>query len=183
MKREKKAAIPSWRSKRPSSKSADKPKSGSCMVGLNLNGSLRKRLPASAFPDWADEYFCDDCGRDVTKKFNGHQSHSWRPMGAERFICSCGRRWLTGATEWDRLGSLERGKRVGAAVFANVLFCFLACLIALFVYFLTSQPSAALTAGVITYSLFLLLQIRSWFGIVASICRTRFRRGPTSEEN
>ena|SRR5258708_488187 len=152
------------------------------MVSLNLTGGS-KRLPASAFPDWADEYFCDNCGRDVTKHLHGRESHSWQPMGAERFLCACGRSWLTGAAEWDHLGSLERGKRVGAVIIANILFSGVAFLAGLFAYFLSSQANVGLTAGLATFSLFLLLQVKSWFGVVASICRTRLRNGATSKEN
>jgi len=152
------------------------------MVSLNLSGGS-KRLPASAFPDWADEYFCDNCGRDVTKQLCRRESHSWRPMGAERFLCACGRSWLTGAAEWDHLGSPERGKRIGAVIIANIVFSGVAFLFGLFAYFLSSEANVALAAGLITFSLLLLLQVKSWFGVMASIYRTRLRSGSTSKEN
>jgi hypothetical protein len=53
------------------------------MVGLNLSARSKKRLPVTTVPEWAEEYFCDNCGRDVTKQVRRQQSHSWQPMGAK----------------------------------------------------------------------------------------------------
>ena len=85
----------------------------------------RTRLPASCFPELADIYVCDACGLDITKYLRLPQSHSWRPLGPERYTCACGQRYLTGAVEWDHLGEWERRRRtreiIGLAVLLAVI--------------------------------------------------------------
>jgi hypothetical protein len=109
------------------------------MVSLNLSGGLKK-LPVSAFPDWADEYFCDNCGRDITKRLRRRESQSWQPIGAERFLCACGRNWLTGATE--------------RVLIVNIVFSCVAFITGLCAYFLSSEAKTAVYAGLIAFSLF-----------------------------
>ena len=153
------------------------------MVGLNLSARSKKRLPVTTVPEWAEEYFCDNCGRDVTKQVRRQQSHSWQPMGAERFRCTCGHAWLTGAAEWDHLSDREKRNRVNAFIVLDTVSVLLASIIALVGYFLSSKASVALDAGLVTLSLFLLFQFRSWFDLFASIWRTRVRRSSRLEEN
>jgi hypothetical protein len=153
------------------------------MIGLNLGGDSKKKLPASAFPEWADEYFCDNCGREITKQLRRRQSHSWQLIGPERFYCECGCDWETGAAEWDHLSSRERGKRFNAFVVANIVFGVIVCFISLVVYFLSSGTRVALGAGLVVLLLFLLLQLKSWIGVLASICRTRLRRVPGAKQH
>jgi len=153
------------------------------MVGLNLGGSSRKRLPASTFPEWAEEYFCDNCGREVTKQVRRRQSHSWQPMGAERFRCVCGHAWLTGAAEWDHLSEREKRNRINGFIVLNLGSLILASVIGLVGYFLSSEANVALNAGLIALCLLLVLQLRSWFEVFASIWRTRLRRSPNIKEH
>jgi hypothetical protein len=150
------------------------------MGGLNL-GVGSKRLPASAFPEWADEYFCDNCGREITKQLRRRESHSWQPMGAERFRCACGSNGLTGAAEWDHLSYHGKRNRINALIVLNLGSLLLASIIGLVGYFLSSEANVALNAGLIALSLFLLFQVRSWFGVSASIWRTRLRRAPANK--
>jgi hypothetical protein len=153
------------------------------MVGLNLSARSKKRLLVSAVPEWAEEYFCDDCGRDVTKQVRRQQSHSWQPMGAERFRCACGHAWFTGAAEWDHLNDREKRNRVNGFIVLNIFSVFLASIVALAGYFLSSKGGVALDAGLAAFSLFLLFQLRSWFGLFASIWRTKVRRFPAKKES
>src|SRR5580765_349053 len=92
------------------------------MVSLNLGGRPLVTLPASAFPDRADAYICDKCGRDITEHFRPCTSHSWEPMGPEKYECLCGQEYLTGAWEWDHLGYRERRQRVKSTLMFGVLF-------------------------------------------------------------
>lgn len=153
------------------------------MIGLDLGARLKKRLPVSALSEWAEEYFCDNCGRDVTKQVHRRQSHSWQPMGAENFRCVCGHAWLTGAMEWDHLSGREKRNRVNLSIVLNIVSVLFASIIALAGYFLSLSASVALDAWLVAFSLFLLFQLRSWFDFFASIWRTRVRRSSSTEEN
>jgi hypothetical protein len=146
------------------------------MIGLDLGARLKKRLPVSVLPEWAEEYFCDNCRRDVTKQVHRRQSHSWQPMGAERFRCVCGHAWPTGAVEWDLLSNHEKRNRVNGFIVLNIFSVFFASIVALAGYFRSSKIDVALNAGLVALSLFLLFQFRSWFDLFASIWRTRVRR-------
>jgi hypothetical protein len=77
------------------------------MLSLNLVTRPLITLPASAFPNRADVYVCDKCGRDITKHLRPGQSHTWAPMGRERYLCLCGQKYLTGAREWDHFSERE----------------------------------------------------------------------------
>jgi hypothetical protein len=70
-------------------------------------------LPASRFPERADEYECDKCGRLVTKHLRAGHAHLEKPIGRERYRCRCGESYLSGAVEWDHLGDWERRRRAG----------------------------------------------------------------------
>jgi len=146
------------------------------MVGLNLSARSKKRLPVTTVPEWAEEYFCDNCGLDVTKQVRRQQSHSWQPMGAERFRCTCGHAWLTGAAEWDHLSDREKRNRVNGLIVLNIVSIFFASIVALAGYFLSANAGVALDAGLVALFLFLLFQLRSWVDLFASIWRTRVRR-------
>src|SRR4029077_6286361 len=91
------------------------------MLTLNLGARPVVKLPASTFPNRADLYVCDKCGRDITKHFRPRQSHSWGPMGPESFVCFCGQRYLTGAREWDHFSERERSRRVGQTLGFGIL--------------------------------------------------------------
>jgi hypothetical protein len=146
------------------------------MISLDLGARSKKSLPVSALPEWAEEYYCDDCAREVTKQVHRRESHSWRPMGTEKFRCVCGHNWPTGAAEWDHLSDRERRSRVNAFIVLNIAAVFFASIVGLVSYFLSSKADVALDVGLVALSPFLLFQVRSWFDLFASIWRTRVRR-------
>ena len=39
--------------------------------------------------------------------FHRRQSHSWSPLGPEKYVCLCGQRYLTGAVEWTNLSEYD----------------------------------------------------------------------------
>lgn len=70
------------------------------------------RLPASRFPDPAEVYFCDNCGRDLTKNLYHDRAPVWQPLRPIWYVCRCGRKYLSGAAEWDDLATRERKQRI-----------------------------------------------------------------------
>src|SRR5258706_3114128 len=155
------------------------------MDSLNLSSPPLK-LPASAFPSRADVYECDKCGRDVTKQFRPGRAHVWKPMGPERYQCRCGQKYLTGATEWDHLGSWERKNRIRQSFGLGVLFSAMCSVIGLVAYlylrFGFGLPEAAfITALVITAAPFLLMNVSFWLSVIASIWRTRVGTSTVSD--
>ena len=80
------------------------------------------QLPASSFPDRADVYVCDNCGRDVTKYLHRLHGHSSLPLGPQRHVCRCGQKWLTGRVEWDHLGDEGRRNHLRGIVVCIVVF-------------------------------------------------------------
>lgn len=148
------------------------------MLSLNLGARSLVTLRASAFPDRADVYICDKCGRDVTRHFHALQSHSWSTIGRESYTCLCGEKYLTGATEWDHLDSSERIKSVGQTVFIGVFlsagFSILGLVAYLALHFAFGLREAAVVAALAVTALpFVLMQIRFWPAVIASIWRTR----------
>ena len=80
-----------------------------CMELLQLNPQAPpKQLPASQFPEPADVYICDKCGRDITAYFHRGGGHVRPPLGPARYVCRCGGRYLSGANEWDNLSDWAR---------------------------------------------------------------------------
>ena len=65
-------------------------------------------LLASKFPERADAYVCDGCGRDITPKLHPGHAHVRQPLGSSTYTCHCGQKYLSGAIEWDQLGSWEK---------------------------------------------------------------------------
>ena len=109
-------------------------------------------------------------------------------MGRERFICLCGQRYLTGATEWDHFSDWERGQRVRDTLGAGILFSAMASIPGLVAYlvlhFLFGLRDGALAAGlVITLLPFSLMQVGFWPGVVASMWRTRAGTRVTSRHS
>jgi hypothetical protein len=140
--------------------------------------SVRTTLPATQFPERADVYVCDKCGREVTKHFRPGQSHSWKPMGPTRFICRCGQRYPTGAIEWDHLGPWERHRRIrdtfALGALLSAMFSVLGLLAYLVLRFLFGSREAGLIVGLFVTALpFVGLQLTFWPGVLASIWRTR----------
>jgi hypothetical protein len=148
------------------------------MLSLNLGARPLITLPASAFPNGADVYVCDKCGRDITRHFRPGRAHVWAPMGPERYLCLCGQRYLTGATEWDHLSDWERNRRVkdtlGLGVLFSAMFSILGLLAYLVLHFVLGLREGALVTGLVITALpFSLMQIGFWPGVVASMWRTR----------
>jgi hypothetical protein len=148
------------------------------MVSLNLGGRPLVILPASAFPARADAYVCDKCKSDITKHFRPATSHSWEPIGRERYECLCGQRYLTGAKEWDHFGDRERGRRaIGTLVF-GVIFSVMASIPGYLAYMLLHSAlgyrEGAVATGLVIAALpFVLIQISFWSAVIASMWRTR----------
>jgi hypothetical protein len=157
------------------------------LTSLDLNpiGLVKTKLPASAFPQRADVYVCDKCGRDITKYFQPGRAHVHTPMGPERFLCRCGQKYLTGATEWDHLSEWDRKQRtVPIFLFGSVLSVVFAVPGVLVYLALRRSTAALLSALAITalpFVLLVLAQLPGWLAILASIRRTRFGSSIVSE--
>src|SRR5579864_4110100 len=85
---------------------------------------MRKRLPASRFAEADDVYFCDDCKREITRHLHPGGPHVRQPIGPMRYMCACGNKYLTGATEWDYLSEWDKRQwrsDVGIAMILVVL--------------------------------------------------------------
>lgn len=148
------------------------------MLTLNLSARPSVKLPASDFPRRADIYVCDQCGRDITKYFRPRLSHTSAPIGPERYKCLCGRKYLTGATEWDHLGDWERSKRGGDAIGIGILLSAISSVLGFLLYlalhFASGVGNAAVVAALVIGSLpFVLVQIGFWPRVLASMLRTR----------
>src|SRR5215472_3238292 len=105
------------------------------MSRLNLPARKSQAL-ASSFPEPADSYICDKCGKDITPHFNVPQSHSWRPLGPERYTCQCGERYLTGAVEWLHLSEWEKQRRLSQTFGLGALLSVMISPLGLLIYFL-----------------------------------------------
>jgi len=113
------------------------------MFSVNLTSRPFIKLPGSAFPSSADAYECDKCGRDITKHFRPGGSHSWAPMGPERYQCTCGQKYLTGAIEWDHLGDRERKRQLVGMFAFGLLFSALISPVSLITYFFLPEIRCA----------------------------------------
>jgi hypothetical protein len=148
------------------------------MTPLDLDSAefVSSVLPASAFPNPAMTYVCDNCGRDVTKHLHRGQAHVWQPMGPQRYTCRCGQRWLTGAVEWDHLGDWERRRRIRDTSAFSVVLAILAFIPATITYFaLWPGARAGATAAAIILVPSILSGAPFWIAVATSIWRTRFR--------
>ena len=144
------------------------------MTSLNLFAPNPTKLPASAFPSPADTYVCDKCGEDITRYLRPGQAHVWKPMGPERYLCHCGQKYLTGATEWDHLGEWERKRRVGQTLGLGILFSAPFSVIGLVAYLALHRSKAALIGALaITALPFLLILVPFCLQVGASMWRTR----------
>jgi hypothetical protein len=148
------------------------------MLALNIHARQVVTLPASAFPSRAHVYVCDQCGRDVTKQFRVGQSHAWAPLGPETYVCICGQRYLTGATEWDHLGDHERSRRVGKTLGVGAVISAMFSVLGLAVYLILHfgfglRQGALLTSLFLAALPFVLMQITFWPEVIVSMWRTR----------
>ena len=144
------------------------------MTSLNLFAANATKLPASAFPSPADTYVCDKCERDITKHLRRGQAHAWKPMGPERYLCRCGQKYLTGATEWDHLGEWERKRRVRQTLGLGILFSAPSSVIGFVAYLALHRSRGALIGALaITPLPFLLILVPFCLHVAASMWRTR----------
>ena len=144
-----------------------------------LSHKTVSRLPASRFPDPADVYFCNNCGRDLTKNLYHDRAPVWQPLRPMWYVCRCGRKYLSGAAEWDDLSTWEREQRIGQLATGFVLFALLVVPVAL-AYFALRYGGVALLA-VVGIALIPSILVAKPFGfvlldvyeIIVSIWRTR----------
>jgi hypothetical protein len=140
-----------------------------------------RSLSASSFPERADRYGCDKCARDVTEHFRPRQSHSWAPVGPNRFTCRCGQRYLTGAIEWHHLGLPERQRRVRQTLALGVFLFGIRSIFGILVYFalrflLNLREAGFLVAVFITAVPFVWLEMTFWPRALTSMWRARIGR-------
>ena len=102
-------------------------------------------------------------------------------MGAQRYVCRCGRKWLSGKVEWDHLGDWERKRRLGETLLLSVLSSVASAATASVIYFALHAigigGGAFLTAIVIAVLPAVLIILPFVFHVAASILRTRTRMG------
>jgi len=150
--------------------------SESFMQALNLNSTA----PASRFPEPADVYVCDKCGRDITEHLHRGRPHVWRPLGPARYVCVCGAKYVTGAAEWDNLSDWEKTNRLRQSVGLLVILGLILTAIGALVYFTFARGGVLLTVlailsaspAVVCLTLFVGTAL-DLIEIVASVFRTR----------
>lgn len=136
-------------------------------------GNLKTHLPASAFPKQADVYTCDNCGREVTKHFHPGRAHVWQPMGPETFECRCGRRYATGAKEWQHFSYWERRRRVRETLVLGVLFSAISSCLSLAIYVVFHRSRGTrIIAWVVAALPFVVSNGLFWFQVGSSLFRT-----------
>jgi hypothetical protein len=153
------------------------------MLGLNRTRvPVSNQLPASAFPEPADVYLCDSCGRDITRYLHPGKAHSWQTVGPVRYVCRCGQKWLTGSAEWDYLGDWERRRRIRDSIMLSILFSAASSVLGAVVYLaLHRWKGAAITAVVIVALPFVLIVGQFSLEVSASIWRTRFHKASSEK--
>src|SRR5260370_11662368 len=106
------------------------------MQALNLDPKQPPLVtrPGSEFPEAADVYVCDKCGRDITRYLHRGRAHVRQPLGPVRYSCRCGQDYVSGATEWDYLSNWEKRQWLRDIPLIFVLFAILAGCVSL-VYF------------------------------------------------
>lgn len=140
---------------------------------LNLNAPSKTQLPASAFPSYADVYVCDHCGRNITKHLRRTNGHTGTPLGREMYVCVCGRKYVTGAIEWDHLSEQERKRRIRQDFGLARFFSAILAIPGLLIYIVFHRARGGLSAALlITAFPFILLGL-SYLDVAASIWRTR----------
>jgi len=153
-----------------------------------LNPKTISSLPTSRFPNPAEVYLCDNCGRDLTKNLHHDILLVRQPLGPIWYVCQCGRKYLSGAAEWDNLTTEERKQRIRQLGIGSVLFALLMITgtLAYFGSYGGAALLAALAIALIPLILvakllgFVLLDV---FEIVASIWRTRVSGIRASEKS
>jgi uncharacterized membrane protein YidH (DUF202 family) len=146
------------------------------MQALNLNSTI----PASRFPEPADVYVCDNCGRDITEHLHRGRPHVWRPLGPARYGCACGAKYVTGAAEWDNLSEWERTRRLRQGVGLLLILALILIPIGVLLYFALYRGGFFLTALAILSASPAIVCLALFLGtafdlmeIAASVFRTR----------
>jgi len=116
---------------------------------MNTDRATNTQLPASAFPEPAEVYICDNCGRDITRHLPRQQSPSSRAIGPQRYACACGQGWLTGLAEWDHMEGWERRNQIRGTVLLSIILSVLATLTYLVLRYLFSWGGAGIAAAII----------------------------------
>src|SRR5579863_7905493 len=139
----------------------------------------KKELRASEFPEPADVYLCDNCGRDITAHLHCGRAHVSRPLGPSRYVCPCGQKYLSGAVEWDNLSDWEQRHRLVDVWLAVIVFIALA-LFSFLVYFAITHRSIVLCTFLAVVFLFSVGLVPLFMAILffpleiaASLWRTR----------
>src|SRR6266852_6121306 len=116
------------------------------MEALNLDQKQvgTKQLRASQFPEPADVYVCDKCGRDITVHLYSGRAHVQILLRPSRYVCRCGQKYLSGAAEWDDLSDWERRQRWGQVQVHFVMVSALLAGSAILTYFAVTRRSIAL---------------------------------------
>lgn len=155
------------------------------MEALNLNQKQfgTKQLRASEFPDPADVYVCDKCGRDITAHLHRGRAHVRMPLGPSRYICDCGQKYRSGTAEWDDLSDWDRRQRLADIGLAFIVLAALAGFSILVAFAVTHRRVALLVVLAIAalfsiplLPLFIAI-LTSPFEIAASLWRTRISGG------
>jgi len=94
-------------------------------------------------------------------------------MGPERYLCRCGQKYLTGATEWDHLGDWERRRRVGQTFGLALLFSVAFAVPGLVVYLALYRSRGALIAALVIAGLPFVVLVPFCLKVAASMWRTR----------
>ena len=90
-------------------------------LGLNQMQVAKVQLPGSRFPERADVYVCDNCGRDITSHLHPGRAHVRTPLGPSRYVCTCGQKYLTGTVEWDELSEWDKRAGIRDAIALGVI--------------------------------------------------------------
>jgi len=149
------------------------------LLNLDLQKPPKTQRPASEFPEPADVYVCDKCGRDLTAHLHRGRAHVRQPLGPVRYFCGCGQGYVSGATEWDYLSPWEKQQWLHDVLLALILLLLLSGYGAV-VYFALVRRSVLMLGlsvlgapfAVVFFCLFVLM-LAIPFEIAASVLRTR----------
>jgi hypothetical protein len=143
---------------------------------MNANEHRSHTLPASEFPERAERYVCDKCGRDITSYLHPGGAHVSQVIGPVRYICRCGEKWLTGAVEWDQMDDWDRQRRFIDLRLGIILFSVPSLVLGILLYFAFGPSRGAVVAGAAVSVLPASLQLVQFaLEVGASIWRTRIR--------
>ena len=156
------------------------------MQTLNLDPKLPTPIKraASEFPDSADVYICDKCGRNITAHLHRGRAQVRQPLRPVRYVCRCSQSYLSGATEWDFMSDWERGFWLRDVLLIFILLALVAAHGTLNYFAVAHRGLLMILLSVVgapfalAFLLLLVLMSPIPFQILASILRTRaFRKG------